>query len=272
MQAYNIKCIEYPNGSIQLRIYDKPMKSSEPINFYENDAEQCVCPFTGGLVKVQDEFVEPKVLTDEERENNRYRNANRTKQMVFQYSRCAFWEWFVTFTFSGEKIDRYNYDDCSKAVRSWLHNQRRVAPELQYLVVPEQHKDGAWHFHGLLARCGDMKFYPSGIYQDGVEVYNMIKYQYGYTTATKVKDIDRVSKYVGKYITKNICDLTPGKQRYFVSQNLPLPRVSTYFSDEQSMEESISDILREMDKDIAHVSHTRATHENYTNVTYLELE
>lgn len=275
--VYNLKLIEYPNGSTQLRYYSEPLQSKKPSDPYEEVERHNYIPegyeenpFTGKLVRVSNS-VETFDEIEKRIEDNRYRNANRTKQMVHTYARCGNWEWFITLTFNKEKVDRYNYDECSRKVRQWLHNQRRNAPDLQYLLVPEQHKDGAWHFHGLLARCGDMKFIDSGKKDKGQNIYNMIKYQYGFTTATKVKDIDRVSKYIGKYITKNICDLTPGRQRYFVSNNLPQPKVSTFFiPQDEDLNDMLEMLVSSMGKEIAHVSDTQAN-DCYTHVTYLEL-
>lgn len=274
--------IEYPNGSIQLRYYSDPIQCKKPTDFYEvNERHNYIPegyaenPFNGKLVKVYQGKKDIKALADDieaEKEANRYRNANRTKQMVHQYARCYEWEWFITLTFSKEKVNRYDYDECSKKARQWLHNQRKNAPDLKYLMVPEQHKDGAWHFHGLLADCGDMKFIDSGKKQGNQVIYNMVKYQYGFTTATKVKSVERVSKYVGKYITKNICDLTFGRQRYFVSQNLPQPNVSTfYLPKDEDINDTFDMLCSSMGKKVAHVSDNTQAVNCYTHVTYLEL-
>ena len=275
--VFNLKLIEYPNGSMQIRKYSNLITNKKPIDEYEMNEQHNYIPdgysedpFTGKLVRVHEGYESWEDL-EKQREENKFRNANRTKQMVYQYARSCNWEWFITLTFSKDKVDRYNFDECSKKCRQWLHNQRKNAPNLQYLVVPEQHKDGAWHFHGLLANTGNMKFIDSGLKDKGVPIYNMVKYQYGFTTATKVKSIEKVSKYIGKYITKSVCDLTVGKQRYFVSQNLPQPKVSTFYipEDENSLE-LINQLITSMGKEIAHVSQTQAK-ECYTQVTYIEL-
>lgn len=269
--AYNVKIFEFPNGEVQVRRYSTPMISTKEENMYE-DSNIEYNPFDYKRTKEVDMFEDVRELSEEEKEHNRWRNFNRTKQMVFQYARCAKWEWFITLTFSGEKVDRYDYDECSKKAREWLHNQRkRYAPDLMYLLVPEQHKDGAWHFHGLLANTGEMKFVDSGHKDKGEMVYNMIKWRYGFTTATRVKDIHKVAKYIGKYITKSVCDITPGRKRYFPSQNLPLPKVSTMLIPEDAEFESVMDnICESLGKKVDHVSRTRST-DVYTQVTYIEL-
>ena len=37
----------------------------------------------------------------------------------------------------------------TKKVSKWLDHLHRIAPKIRYMVVPELHKDGAYHFHGL---------------------------------------------------------------------------------------------------------------------------
>lgn len=245
--AFNFKIIEFPNGSIQIRKYSKPlMLGDKKDNTKSNSPND---------------------------EQNEWRSATRTKQMIYQYARCGIWEWFITLTLSNN-VDRYNYDECNKLVRQWLNNQKkRFAPDLKYLIVPEQHKDGAWHFHGLLANTGSMKFVDSGHKDKGDIIYNMTAYKYGFTTATKVKDVERVSNYIGKYITKSLCDQTKGKNRYFVSKNMPEPKVSYFFipPDMPEYENFIEKYCKDNNKKVAHVSQTQAK-EIYTQTTYYEIK
>lgn len=275
---YNLKIITFPNGEVQARWYEKPIRSPEDdtplLDGYEGqslfadirDAEKARA---GGGVDAP-----TTVSADTPRECD-YHSASRAKQAVYTYSRCYSWEWFITITFKPQWGDRFDYDKCSKALRVWLHNQRtRYAPDLKYLVIPEQHKNGAWHFHGLLADCGKMVFWSSG-HRDrksGDMIFNMVKWQNGFTTATRVRDIHRVAKYVGKYITKSLCDLTPGRQRYFVSNNLPLPKVALLLASGDP-EDEVRRLAAKMGKKVAHVSdNTRAGSDSYCLVKYFELQ
>ena len=181
---------------------------------------------------------------------------------------------FVTFTFSSEKTDRYDYDECSRLVRRWLNNQRRNAPDLQYLIVPEQHKDGAWHFHGLLSNTGNIKFIDSGKKdKQGNNIYNMAKWSNGFTTATAVTDVFKVSKYIGKYITKDLCELTKGKQRYFVSQNMPEPDEFTFFvdTDVEDFSQFLGTLADSIGYEVTFVSSPRKKG-SFVDVDYYELQ
>ena len=94
--------------------------------------------------------------------------------------------------------------------------------------MPELHKDGAYHFHGLLANCDGLGLVYSGKIQKRQMVYNISSFRLGFTTATQVKDTNKVSVYVTKYITKDLCALTSGKKRYWCSRNLARPVEEMY--------------------------------------------
>ena len=89
--AYNLKIIEYPNGEIQIRYYSVPMRGGiDSIggfeeNVFSKDEESIKDPFHNKRVREVDDF-DSLVL---QMESNRFRNCNRTKQMVYSYSRCA---------------------------------------------------------------------------------------------------------------------------------------------------------------------------------------
>ena len=169
MSAYNVRVIEYPNGEIQLRRYSAPITHKEPCEI-DTDRISEYNPFDYKNIREVDNFDDVLKL----QEDNEVRSYNRTKNKIYEYSRCVKWEKFITLTFNEQKVDRYNFDECSRIARQWLHNQRKNAPQLQYLLVPELHKDGAFHFHGLLANTGNMKFKDSGKRtKDKRTVYNM---------------------------------------------------------------------------------------------------
>lgn len=249
MADYNVRVLQYPNGEVVLRHYSECL-SKDVANEYEDakitDDDYFLPDKSKGKVrspfdnKIVREVLNFDDLEDRQRENE-LRSYNRTRQKVYDYSRCCSWEWFLTFTFSPDKIDRYNYEACSKAIRKWLNNQKRNAPDLKYLVVPEVHtgetylkrglplpddyEPGAFHFHSLVCNTGSMKFVESGHFtKSGDVIYSLGKWSLGWSTATKVKDLYKSSNYLCKYITKDLCDLTKGKHRYFVSTNIEQPK------------------------------------------------
>ena len=48
-------------------------------------------------------------------------------------------------------MDRYDLDEFIRKLGVYIRNNRRLkGSKIQYLLIPEQHKDGAYHMHGLI--------------------------------------------------------------------------------------------------------------------------
>lgn len=168
---------------------------------------------------------------------NRARSVRRTKQMIYDYAISNHWEWFITMTFDGAKVDRYDYAEVSGVMSRWLQSQRKNnAPGLKYMLVPEQHEDGAWHFHGLLSNCGKMKFKDLGFIdkKSGRQQYRIPSFRSGRTNAQVIGDSDKAVNYITKYVTKESDGLLRGKKRYWNSQNLELPEVEYGYIDHET--------------------------------------
>lgn len=146
------------------------------------------------------------------------RNVMRARTSIHDIIACNTFEFFVTLTVSPEaKFNRYDYDECAKHLSNWL---KRHLPK--YILVPEKHKDGAYHFH-LLADVPkvELRHYKGS-------VFNLVKYKYGYSTAIKIRKNSeaRIANYVRKYITKDLLDTVgKGRRRYWTSKNLIRPIV-----------------------------------------------
>lgn len=161
------------------------------------------------------------------RNSNLKRSQRNTLNMIYDISRCNEWDLFVTLTFDPEKVDSFNYDECSSKIRNWLKVQRRNCKDLKYIVVPELHKSGRFHFHGLFASCDGIRLIDSGkVDRKGFKVYNIDNYNWGFTTATKVQNTNAVNKYIAKYCTKNLFNVTNNKKRYWASRNCDRPDIT----------------------------------------------
>ena len=189
-------------------------------------------------------------------------SRSRTIKKIYDIGRSNYWDWFLTFTFSPAMVNRYDYVECSQKMSFWLKNMRKNNPDMKYLVVPEQHKDGAWHFHGLFANVNSAEFLSSGKYTDkGQEIFNVGKYKLGFTEAIKLDGSFAVVSYLCKYITKKLCEQTKGKKRYWFSRNCDLPIVEEY-----ELNLSYEDIIEQLDLGDARI----ITKDGYVNVTYID--
>lgn len=154
-------------------------------------------------------------------------SVRRTKTTVQDIVLCNDFDLFCTFTFDPKKIDRYNYNKCLSCMRRWFSHQRELSLKygktLKYIVIPEQHKDGAWHFHGL------MSGYSSTLKDTGLrtqslrKIYNITSFRSGFTTAVQIDDKRAVSTYITKYISKSFIKTFNGR-RFFCSQGLIRPK------------------------------------------------
>lgn len=224
IEYYNTRVIDYGNGIKQYRFYDKPFfKGSEKekgreVTRYELIEDIQVNKSTGEIRSK--EMIEHSLDT----------SCKRSLEKVYQYSMSNKWDWFFTLTFNPEKVNSFDYDECLSKVRKWFNNVRsRQALDLKYLVVPEQHKSGRWHFHALVANVGTLKFEDSGHKTHGNTIYNLPQFKWGFTTATAVQDTRKASSYLCKYITKDLCKSTMNKRRYLSSKNLLLPQITEEF-------------------------------------------
>lgn len=161
--------------------------------------------------------------TEAEEMHCKAQSAKVSKDMIYNLARANTWDYFITLTFDREKVNASNYNDVTKKLQNFLDNVRkRKCADLKYLIVPELHKDGVhYHFHGLLANCEGITFDDSGLKtKDDMTIYNIRDWHLGFTTATKVKDTQKVCSYIAKYITKALTMSLPNKKRYYASQNL----------------------------------------------------
>lgn len=240
MDCYNVKCKHFKHGDVQTVIHSRLIQKG--VKRKECNADRLESDTTEELSDADREVLHLRSVR-----NSMKRSLNK----IYDISRANSWDYFVTLTFNPDKVDRYSYDDCSKKLSQWLKDlKKRVNPDFMYLVVPELHKDGAYHFHGLFAHCDGLCIVPSGHFdKSGKVVYNIGSYRLGFTTATAVGNQQAVNKYITKYVTKDLCEATKGKKRYWASRNCESPIEETFAFDFK--EKNL--IRRELSEDSLHV-------------------
>lgn len=129
------------------------------------------------------------------------RSMRRARAQLRRMALANEFEYFVTLTLDPEKIDRYDGAAVTKALSQWCSNMVR-RHGLRYILVPEQHKDGAFHFHGFMAGHG-LQTVDSGVEWDGRPVFNLPQWPYGFTTAQHLYGeysaaVGYCCKYIGK--------------------------------------------------------------------------
>lgn len=210
---FHAKVYQFPSG-YQIRIYEHGIIEKSKGDYFPGEEvapEKEFNPFSKRWEHIP-EIADPERCAKI--------SLSRTKQMIHYLTRSNFYQWFVTWTFDPDKVDSFDYAACARHLSDWLSNAKKRCPGMRYIVVPERHKSGRYHFHGLLSDCDDLGFVDSGHRSKGDIIYNIGSYKLGFTTATRVKDMGRVARYILKYITKDMVGLTKGRKRYWASRNL----------------------------------------------------
>ena len=176
---------------------------------------------------------------DTELQNLRFsQSVARSKARVFELADCNEFKYFCTFTQDEEKRDRFNLSEFRKDFAMLVRNLNRTRPEtekIKYLLIPEQHKNGGWHMHGLLMGLtpADLRPFELSEYiperikkqlREGTQVYDWTRYRraFGYFTCTEIKSREACSRYVTKYISKDFQKgvRESGEHLFFASQGL----------------------------------------------------
>ena len=166
-------------------------------------------------------------------------NISRVKSKLYEYSLCNPWDWFITFTLDPAKYDRHDLERYHKELSQWLrhYSARKCNNQLKFLLVPERHKDDAWHIHGFLYALPLEHLTPFTLQEhlpdyirkkllNGEQVYNWQPYakKFGYCNIEPIRNNEAASKYILKYITKDLsrCVSETNAHMYYCSRGLQI--------------------------------------------------
>lgn len=144
-------------------------------------------------------------------------SLSRAKSRVRQLIALNQFEYFFTATISPDSSiikNRYDIDVVSKKIQEKFKNLSRKCELLKYLYVFEKHLDGAIHLHGVLS-IDNKEIYinKNGYYS--LRFFDNI----GFTSLSKIKNINACASYCIKYITKQCVKSARGSY-YYRSRNL----------------------------------------------------
>ena len=141
------------------------------------------------------------------------RSMRRARAKLRRLALANEFDFFVTLTLDPAKIDRYDGAAVTRALGRWADNMVR-RHGLRYVLVPERHKDGAFHFHGFFAGAG-LIAEDSGIRWEGRPVYNLPQWTLGFTAAQRLYgDYHAAVGYCCKYIGKQDAERPLGRWYY----------------------------------------------------------
>lgn len=139
-------------------------------------------------------------------------SLSRTKRNIKEIALCNNFEYFATWTVDATKCDRYNLELSETKMRKLCKKIKRNNKNFKYIFISEKHKDGAFHFHGLVKNI-DLYINNNGYYS------NVIFDELGYNSFSKIIDYNKTCNYITKYITKD-CIKNLHNQIYFCSKGL----------------------------------------------------
>ena len=269
---YNVKVKKF-GDSLQVQVFSKAVNSSG------DDALKRLDPLTGEIREKIPKKKKPigeyqecpfsehgadyLVNMEDRVKSASQRSLRRTVNSIYDIARSNKWEWFFTLTFGNEEV-RMNYDEAVKKLHNWLKVIRRSFPDMKYILVPEQFKKGGYHFHGLFSNVTGLPMVFSGKYDNEHRpIFNLQSYGLGFTTVTPVSDSKKAVSYLTKYITKELCQVSFGRKRYWYSKNCDLPEVVEYFMNE-SEERRLHRFLKES-------KFVKTSSNTFNRIHYIEL-
>lgn len=177
-----------------------------------------------------------EIVKYEKSEGKEENNISRTRSKIWEYSTCNKFDAFITLTLNKDKMNRYDLDAFIKALGQFIRdNRKRKGSDIEYLLIPEKHADGAYHMHGLIKgiNTDELKAFTlkdkipmkiKNLIKQGRTIYNWIPYseKFGWVTLEEIHNQEAVSKYITKYIKKDIGVSVSEKHKksYYCSRGL----------------------------------------------------
>lgn len=248
MEEYNTRVVIFPDGTqrIHYSSHCYPLRTEEEkqalaenrkawIAFKKELFETDFYTFVHLFGKNFDDVSE--LLYDPEKERIQY--MKRAKQRVYDIARSNRFDLFLTLTFDPAVVDSFDYSAVVDKLESFTKFLRRHGS--QYILVPEKHDSGRYHFHGLCTKSDIQLISALSPYsglplydRQGRPIYNLPQYTLGHSTATFVSDPAKTASYLVKYLTKEI-EVPKGKKCYWASRSCARPNIERTYIEESKL-------------------------------------
>lgn len=159
-------------------------------------------------------------------------SLSRARRSVLELALCNPWMYFCTFTISPDKFDRHDLSSFDKKFKQFLRDFRKSSGvSLPFVLVPEQHKDGSWHMHGLfgaditpfLKSFHDVSYaVPRALLDGDFYTWDAYSSRFGFCSFGLIRDPVACAFYITKYVTKDLSDsaIPVGMHLYSCSRGL----------------------------------------------------
>lgn len=156
-------------------------------------------------------------------------SLSRARSVVFQLAICNDWDYFFTGTLDQSKMDRYDLVHFRKTLAQWIRDQRKKGESIEFLFIPERHKNGAYHMHGFIRGLLPESVtpfvpgvHPQTLIDAGFMNWPAYAKKFGYCSLSSVRDPIGAAHYSIKYVTKEMADTMCelGAHTYYASIGL----------------------------------------------------
>lgn len=212
---------KYPNGTLKVKktkfFFECGSKQRQDMRYADN-SDYAIALDRMHKLNYEDR---ENYLTDKVKDN-----MIKTKEKIYDIANSNEFNYFITLTYSSEKCDRFSFEETSKKVRKFMNNYKNKNDDkLKYLLVHECHKNGAYHYHGLVYLSDESKLVDSTKRDNKKRIiYNWQSWKNGFSTVTKIDNLEACRNYVLKYIEKDLDkDYVKGQRRFYYSKNCSKP-------------------------------------------------
>lgn len=157
-------------------------------------------------------------------------SLSRSKRVVLEVALCNSWDYFFTGTLDERKVgDRHDISVWRRIAQFFRDFNKLNNCSIKYLIIPERHEDGAWHFHGFLSGVPSrflFRFVPGihpwDLIKGGYLNFSAYARRFGHCSLGSIRSDRGVAFYITKYIFKdnarNVSEL--GAHLYYCSLGL----------------------------------------------------
>lgn len=195
-------------------LYNKHQVYGEKFYLYQynDDNIRVVCQKYGrkkGFEEVKEKSVD---YVEQYDSNSLSSSISRSRRMIRELALSNPFEYFCTLTVASEN-SRFHLDEVQERLKKIFKKIKRNNKDFIYLFITEKHKNGGYHFHGLVGGFNDFynnsNGYLSSRYFDDL----------GYQSFSKIKNFTKCCNYILKYITKD-CVRNSSGSTYISSRGL----------------------------------------------------
>ena len=181
---------------------------------------------------------------------------NRQNNEINKILNSNNFNWFISLTFNKNVVDRKNDSVVYKLYKQWISKLRRKYPNMYFLTIPKRcnnkqsNENGCLHYHILignitakqlnLANTGKIscswiknnnktctpEYYEKTKHlhnltlTDGLNVYNISDFYWGFSNVTKIQNHETAKFYVNMYKNDELKSMPTSKKNYYSSKNI----------------------------------------------------